>query len=562
MTAQAWAEPFVGQAQIPNTLDGERYRRLLRSDYSAYVQHVNPGYYMSHFHKFLCDTIQEFIEAPCERDMDILLLSVPPQHGKSHTVTATLPSWFLGNHPTDDVIIAGYETTFSEGFNRSNRDKYNEYAASIWPDAGPNRTVQGVSLWQTALGGECYAAGLKAGITGHGAELFIIDDPIKNKEQADSETILCKIHDEMGPSVQSRIHPGGKLIVIQTRWVESDVIGWIEENWGEWIWRKINLPCEYDEEAVKAGPCPLGRKIGDSLIGEHMGDNPRTIPAKVRTDNKWLRSKKLMVIRSDGQRTWDALYQGRPSSAQGTLYQVSSWRYFERTPTLRKSMEYMQLSLDATFKSTETSDFVALGVWGLKGRDAYLWKLVNKRMTFTETLALLKSVALEFTEIDEFVIEEAANGAAIIDTLRYVDGIPPIVAIAPKGGKLARAQATAPFVEAGNVLLPSDLLSAEKEQIEWSGSTKVVGIDCFVEQHKSFPFGKNDDMVDMQSQALTRILKLVTGEVKLPERKHVRYSHWYPDMWEDYYALDDDGRLAFIAYHGAPEEWQDYEEAS
>ena len=551
-------QEFVGQ--IPYTLEGELYRRKLRSDYSAYVQHVNPGYFMSHFHKFLCDTIQEFLEAPCERDMDILLLSVPPQHGKSHTITATLPSWFLGNHPTDSVIIAGYETSFSEGFNRSNRDKFREYAPFIWKDARPNESVQGVSLWKTTKDGECYAAGLKAGITGHGAELFIIDDPIKNKEQADSETVLAKIHDEMGPSVQSRIHPGGKLIVIQTRWVEGDVIGWIEANWSEWIWRKINLPCEYDEEAAQAGPCPLGRKIGDALIGAHLGDDESKVPAKIRVNNQWLKSKKLMVIRSDGERTWNALYQGRPSNAQGNLFKPTSWKYFSRTKQLRESMEYMQLSIDATFKNTEVSDYVAMELWGLKGRGVYLWKLINKRMGFVDTVGKIKSIAVDFPDIDELVIEDKANGSAIIDTLNYTEGLPPVVAVNPKGGKYSRGQATAPFVESGAVHLPDDLDSEEEDEIEWDGPD-MDGITKFVSQHKSFPFGKHDDMVDSQTQGLSRILKLITGEIPMPKRKHVRYTKWHPDMWEDYEALDDDGKLAFIAYHGAPEEWQDYEEA-
>lgn len=553
-------ESFVGQANIPYTLEGEQYRRLLRKSYAAYVQHVVPNYFMSHFHKFLCDTVQEFLEAPCERDMDILLLDVPPQHGKSETITATLPSWFLGNHPTDDVIIAGYETSFSEGFNRSNRDRFNEYAPGIWKDAAPNDSVQGVSLWQTKQGGECYAAGLKAGITGHGAELFIIDDPIKNKEQADSETVLGKIHDEMGPSVQSRIHPGGKLIVIQTRWVEGDVIGWIESNWSEWIWRKVSLPCEYDEDAAKLGPCPLGRKIGDALIGAHLGDDESKIPAKIRVNNKWLKSKKLMVIRSDGERTWNALYQGRPSNAQGNLFKASYWKKYDRTRELRNSMEYMQLSIDATFKDTEISDYVAIELWGLKGRNVYLWKLINKRMGFVETVSTIKQLSLDYPDIDEMVIEDKANGSAIIDTLQYTDGLPPTLGVTPKGGKVARAQATSPFVAGGNVHLPEDLTPDENELIEWDGKETVVGIDRFIEQHRSFPFGKKDDMVDAQTQGLTRIIKLITGEVPMPKRRHLRYTKWHADMYEDYEQLDDDGKLAFIAYHGAPEEWQDYEE--
>lgn len=550
-------ESFVGQAQIPYTLEGELYRRRLRSDYSAYVQHVVPGYFMSKFHKYLCDTIQEFLEAPCERDMDILLIDVPPQHGKSETITATLPSWFLGNHPTDDVIIAGYETSFSEGFNRSNRDRYNEYAPSIWKDAAPNTSVQGVSLWQTAKGGECYAAGLKAGITGHGAELFIIDDPIKNKEQADSETVLAKIHDEMGPSVQSRIHPGGKLIVIQTRWVEGDVIGWIEANWSEWIWKKISLPCEYDEEAAAIAPCPLGRKVGDALIGAHLGDDESKMPAKIRVNNKWLKSKKLMVIRSDGERTWNALYQGRPSAAKGNLYKPQWWKYYSRDKSLLNKMEYLQLSIDATFKDTEVSDYVAMELWGLYGRNAYLWKIVNKRMGFIETVNKIKAITAEYPEIDELVIEDKANGPAIIETLQYSDGVPPIVAVNPKGGKYSRGQATSAYVESGACYLPDDLSSLEENDVEWGGKDDVRGIDKFIEQHRSFPFGKNDDMVDAQTQSLTRIIKLITGEVPIPRRRHVRYTHWHKDMWEDYEQLDEKGQAEFVSLYGAPEEWED-----
>lgn len=550
---------FVGKAQIPYTLEGEQYRRKLRRDYSAYVQHVVPGYFMSRFHKFLCDTIQEFLEAPCKRDMDILLIDVPPQHGKSETITATLPSWFLGNHPTDDVIIAGYETSFSEGFNRSNRDKYNEYAQYIWPDAKPNPSVQGVSLWQTEQHGECYAAGLKAGITGHGAELFIIDDPIKNKEQADSETVLSKIHDEMGPSVQSRIHPGGKLIVIQTRWVEGDVIGWIEANWSEWIWRKVSLPCEYDEEAAKLGPCPLGRKIGDSLIGAHMGDDETKIPAKIRTNNLWLQSKKLMVIRSDGERTWNALYQGRPSAAKGNLYRPEWWKSFTRTKSLLTSMEYMQLSIDATFKESEVSDYVAMTLWGLKGRDIYLWKLVNKRMGFLATVEKIKSIVKQY-DIDELVIEEKANGSAIIETLQYTESMPPVVAITPKGGKYSRAQATSPTVRAGNVWLFDDASEDDKNEFEWYGKQDMTPVEGFIEQHRSFPFGSHDDMVDSQDQGIARILKLIVGEIPMPRRRHKRYTKWHEDMYEDYEQLDDKGKEAYIAQFGAPEEWEELEE--
>lgn len=542
---------------IPNTLEGELLRRKCRNDYSQFVQYANPRFYMTKFHKYLCDQVQEFLDKPCTQALDILLLSVPPRHGKSFTVTETLPAWFLGREPHNHVIIASYESSFAEAFSRRNRDKFNSFVQDIWPKSKPNSKVQGVALWETEEGGVCRAGGLRAGITGHGAELFIIDDPIKNKEMADSESIIAKLHDEMGPSVQSRIHPGGKLIVIQTRWVEGDVIGWVQDHWQDYIWKTINLPYEYDEDAAKLAPCPLGRKIGDSLMGAHLGDDEAALPQVIRNTNSMLKSKKVLVIRSDGERTWNSLYQGRPSIASGTLYKEEWWGEFTRTGALYKSLDYLQLSLDATFKSTELSDFVAIELWGLKGNKVYLWRLINKRMGFVATVAKIKELYKQHPEIDEFVIEDKANGSAILDVFRNEEAAPPLVAVNPLGGKLARGQATTNFVSTGSVNIPNDFTEAEEVDIEWDGQDKITGRDKFIKQHSQFPFGKKDDMVDAQTQALSRIIKLIVGELPMPKKKHQVYRKWYKDMWEDYYSLNEKDQETFVALYGAPLEWQE-----
>lgn len=554
---------------LGNTLEDELLRRKARKDYGTFVQLANPGFYMTRFHRYLTSEVQSFLEHPCTNGfMDILLLSVPPQHGKSYTVTETLPAWFLGKHPEDSVIIAGYESTFAEAFSRRNRDKFNTVTQDVFLQRDkqgnlvhnclPNQNIQTVALWETELGGRCRAAGLKAGITGHGAELFIIDDPIKNKEQADSETVLAKIHDEMGPSVQSRIHPGGKLIVIQTRWVEGDVIGWIQDNWSEWIWKTINLPAEYDEEAAAIGPDPLGRKIGDSLMGAHLGDDETKLPQRIANTNRWLKSKKELTIRADGARTWNALYQGRPAAATGSLYNRAWWQSYRRSKQLYQQAEYVQMSVDASFKDTETADFVAIEVWVLVKGAVYLWKLVNMRMGFRDTVATIKEMCEEIGDIDELVIEDKANGSAIIDTLAIEKGVPPIVAVNPKGGKLSRAQATSNFVSTLKVHIPVDFTEQEESMVEWSGRADgMKARDLFVKQHSTFPFGKNDDMVDAQTQGIGRIIKLITGEVPMPQRRHTRYTKWHPDMWEDYEQLDEQHQAEYIALYGAPEEWED-----
>lgn len=536
---------------LTNSLESELIRRRCRKDYGEYVKFVNPDFFMTKFHKYLTNEIQTFLETPTDKAMDILLLSVPPRHGKTFTVTETLPSWYLGKNPNAAVIIAGYESSFAEMFSRRNRDKFNEFATEIFVDAQPNDKVQGVAHWETSAGGVCRAAGLKAGITGYGADLFIIDDPIKNQESAESETILAKIHNEMGPSVQSRIHPHGKLIVIQTRWVENDVIGYIEKNWSEYVWKSINLPCECED----AENDPLGREVGDSLMGPHLGDID--IPDRIRNDNEWLKSKKRLVLAGDGEHVWNALYQGHPSAQNGNLFKSDWWQYYRRSDIPFESFEYACLSVDATFKKTETSDMVAIELWCIKHGGAYLYKLVNKRMGFVETLDYLRRLCKEYPTIDELIVEDKANGSAIIDSLRYSEGIPPIVAVNPLGGKYSRAQAVSPFVSTRMAYLPTDITPAEEADIEWDGKETLRGCDKFVLQHSRFPFAKHDDMVDSASQALARIIKLITGEEPKPERRFVRFSKWYPDMWEDYDRLNSYEQEQFIAMYGAPLEWKE-----
>ena len=538
---------------IPNTLEGELLRRRCKKDYGAYVEYSNSdnGFYMTKFHRYLCDEIQEFLETPTDKAMDILLLSVPPRHGKSYTVTETLPSWYLGKYPDSEVIICSYEGTFAESFSRRNRDKFNTYATDIF-NVLPNDKIQGVALWETEKGGRCRAAGLKGGITGFGADLFIIDDPIKNREQAMSETIIAKIHDEMQPSVQSRIYPGGKLIVIQTRWVENDVIGYIEKNWEEYIYKTINLPCECEDPEND----PLGRALGDSLIGEHLGDI--NVPRKILNDNKWLKSKKLLVCAGDGLSVWNALYQGHPSAQDGNLFKNDWWQLYSRSEFEYKEFEFTIMSVDATFKQTETSDMVAITVWGLRRNHIYLWKLVNKRMGFVDTCNKIKQLLAD-CNIDELLIEDKANGSAIIDTFRYMDNMPPIIPVNPVGGKYSRAQAVSPHIATGIVHLATDWSSEECVDVEWDGSEKnLLPHQMFIAQHNRFPFMKHDDMVDSQTQAIVRLIKLITGEEPIPKRKPMKFVKWYPDMWEDFENMNALEQEKFIATYGAPLEWADY----
>lgn len=534
---------------LSSSLEDEALRRRCRRTYSEYVQLANKpyGYVLTTFHKFLCDQIQEFLSVRTGKAMDILLLSVPPQHGKSFTVTETLPSWVLGKDPQTQVIICSYDSEFAERFSRRNREKFNAVASDVFR-IKPG-TEQGVSLWNTEQGGYCRAAGFKAGITGFGADLFIIDDPIKNAEQAQSEVVVAKIHEEMNASVQSRIHPGGKLIVIQTRWVENDVVGFIEENWSEYIWKNINLPAECEDPDND----PLGRKLGESLMGPHLGDID--LPVRIRNDNIWLKSKKALVCAGEGEYTWNALYQGHPSAKDGNLFKSTWWQLYDRRDIDIKKFDYLHLSVDASFKQTETSDRVGMLVNGIYRGEVYIWKIVNKRMGFLDTKAKVKSILSELPDTDELVIEDKANGSAIIDVFRHDETAPPIVAVNPQGGKYSRAQAVSPFVAQGKVHLPTDWTSEEIADCESDTKSKRLPHEVLIEQCEHFPFAKHDDLVDSLSQSLTRLIKLITGEEPKPDRKIRRFVRWYPDMWEDYEQMSPEEQEKFIQTYGAPLEW-------
>lgn len=533
----------------------ELRRKRLRRIYSEYVQEAVPGYYLTNFHKFLCDEIQEFENAECPDDISfqVFLLSVPPQHGKSTTLTETLPSWLLMRDPTMKIIIAGYETTFAESFNRKNRDKFNTLASWINPDAKPNDNIQSVSLWQTSKGGQSRAAGLKAGITGYPAHRVIIDDPIKDQESATSETVISRIHEQMITGVTTRIAPGGKLYVIQTRWVENDVIGWIRQNWPERIYKDINIPCECMDEATD----PLHRKLGESLIGAHMGDDESKVPRDMRRNNAWKESQKKAICAAKGEVYWNSLYQGCPTAGQGSLFLPENMLTYNHQELMLQNpqFEYICLSIDATFKEGTKNDFVAMTLWGLWRGTIYMMALVHKRMGFVDTLNKIREIVKVFPDIDQLIIEDKANGSAIIDSLKYEENVPSVVGINPEGGKYARAQAISGLFVAHRVMFNDNL---DPKDFDWylrdDGSVIVAKV---ISQFTTFPFGQHDDIVDSTTQALARLKKILTGEEIVPmKQKYTRYVEWSPDLWEDYLRLTPIEKKRFVDQYGAPVEWK------
>lgn len=508
--------PFLEGIDVSD-IDNEIKKRFARTSYLEYVKYTNQGYKESKFHNYLCFEIQKFIEKVDSKAFDILLLSVPPQFGKSTTVTETLPAYYLGKNPDKKVIICGYNEDFAIRFGRRNKEKIEEFNSVLFPECKLAEAPRSNVEFETTKKGRCISRGILSGLTGNTADLFIIDDPIKNRQEADSETTRNTIWNEYLNSVRTRIKPGGKLIVIQTRWHEDDLYGLIAKN--EKNVTIINIPCECD-----SNDDPLGRKIGDSLCPE------------IGRGNAWLQEFKQAYVGKEGSRAWTALYQGKPVAMEGNLIKREWWKYYNETYQ-ELDLPYVIISVDAAFKDGDDNDFVAIEVWGKKNKDMFLIDSLKKHLNFVDTLAAIRNFKSQYPETLFVLIEDKANGSAIINVLSAeMDGIIPVK---PEGGKLTRANAVSPAIESGRVHLPRFASFTEE----------------FVSECSAFPNGAHDDCVDAMSQALNRML-FVDADVIAPNK--VKYSKWLPDMYEDFENASDDLKEELLRLWGFPLEEDDY----
>lgn len=182
------------------------------------------GWKATPFHTYLCDEVQRFVERPSNKPYEILIVSTPPQHGKSVSITETLPSWYLGHHPENQVIAVSYNTDFAQRFGKRNKEKITEFGDKVF-GVSLDPSSKASHEWELTTGGGMKSVGFGGSITGRKGNLIIIDDPIKSAAEAKSETYRNKIWDEWTSSVKTRTHPGSKIIVIMTRWHDDDLAG-------------------------------------------------------------------------------------------------------------------------------------------------------------------------------------------------------------------------------------------------------------------------------------------------------------------------------------------------
>lgn len=398
-----------------------------------------------------------------------LIISMPPQEGKSTRVGRDLPVWLLQRSPDTRIIMGSYGQSLAMRNGRAIRNAiatHPELGVSIADDHGS------ASEWSIAgHRGGVYSIGRGGGVTGRPADLLIIDDPIKDRAEAESTTIRDTCWDWWTDALAARLAPGAQVVLIMTRWHQDDLAGRLMERDAAAGWRLLNIPaqCDTDDD-------PLGRQPGEYLVS-----------ARGRTRAQW-ESRKATA----GARTWSALYQGRPAPAQGGILLRHWWKRWTVLPRMDRIFQ----SWDLTFTGAKGSDYVVGQVWGQHGHHLYLLHQTRGRWGFSEQLAEIRRTREAWPQTVAILIEAAANGHAAIDTLRA--GVPGIIGVTPRGGKTVRAEAVAPLIEAGNVHVP----------------TLGPWADSLIEECAAFPHDTHDDQVDAMTQAVSWALLPNLGERK------------------------------------------------
>lgn len=431
----------------------------LRRDYIQYCRTVHHGAWEpGRHHVLIANKLMGVINGSIKR----LMFWLPPRHGKSMEVTETFPSFYLGHFPDNRVIEVSYGDELARRFGETNRSKIIEFGD--WIFGVRISSTQGAKTNWNIAGheGGMISVGVGGAITGKGADLLILDDPIKNREEAESVTYRNKLLNEWRSTIYTRLHAGGAVIVILTRWHEADLAAsLLNPDSGEpEDWDVVCLPCICDDPNDL-----LGRKIGEPLWPERG------------YDAEWARRTRMSV----GEYTWFSLYQQKPRPDSGAIFK-REWltQRYSRMPAGATVIQSWDLPFTKNAETAKCAGFVV----GRYGANIYVEYCVNDKMEFTETVAAIRDMSAKHPEALGKVVEKAANGFAVID---YLKGeLPGLIPFVPHVGKEERARATTPYYEAGNVFF--------KEGEPW-----VAGV---VEDLISFPNGKYKDTVDALTQAI------------------------------------------------------------
>jgi len=429
-----------------------------------------------------------------------ILVTMPPRHAKSTFSTVLFPAYYMARNPSRYILSCSYNAMLASDFGRQVRDRASGVEVQqAFPDFRMSSDSRAADVWRTEMGGAYFGVGIGGTTTGRPANLLIVDDPTKSREDAESATQRNKIWDFYTAALSTRLQPDAKgqlpsQIVILTRWHPDDLAGRLmrTEDWKEGMWMHLDYPA-----IRKVGGKKISRRSLPPSHPMYVEANELSNLAKTK---RYIQEEEDVALWPErfpveelrrrerlNPRDFASLYQQRPYIEGGNILKSEWWSYYPED-LHPNNFQTIIIAADTAFKKTETSDYSVAIVAGLtQDGDIYIVEVHRGRWEYPDLRQKLININASWRGkgLRALYVEDKASGQSIIQDLRRESGMA-VVPYKVVNDKVSRVNGITPLIQGGRVHLP--------EKAKW--------LDDFVEECTAFPAGRHDDQVDALSMAV------------------------------------------------------------
>ena len=451
--------PYARQmAVLGDETDWELRELQARASLEAFVHITKPDYEGTLHQQLICRRVQ----AAHEQDGGRLYIGMPPRHGKSEIASVRTPAWQLGRDPSTKILLIANTQQLADTFSRQCRDLvfgdpvYRKLFANVQPD--PAKQAQ--SEWRTSEGGGVKAVGAGVSISGHGADLIIIDDP-HGDDDWQNPAVLQRVYDWYTSAVRTRLLPGGSIVLLMTRWHVNDIVG------------RLLALAETESEADKFDALVLpGIAQADDALGRAEGQ--ALWPE--RFDLDWLASQRAL-----SEEWFEAQYQQNPVAFSDYVFRAD---WIKRGGRPAKADAKVFWTADFAISMTERSDYNVLARWWQKGKRLYMLDHRRYRGDIVGTLEVMRDLTRRYGGETLYLPDDSVE-----QTMK------PIIKRDFPSWRI-RTEALA-----GDKRMKSQLAAAAMSKGMVCFCNGQAGLDAFIEELLAFPNGVHDDCVDALSLA-------------------------------------------------------------
>ena len=365
---------------LEKSVELDKAKPIIKKDFLSFVKYVWPEFIEGSHHKKINKKFNDLSQGKIKR----LIINMPPRHTKSEFASYLLPAWMVGLAPRLKIIQATHTADLAVDFGRKTKNLIDQPNYKQLFDTRLMEDSQAAGKWKTEQGGEYFAAGVGGAITGRGADLLIIDDPHKEQDIKKDSKSFEKAWNWYTSGPRQRLQPGGRIVVVMTRWSTKDLTGQLikaqgEENSDEW--EVVELPALL----------PDGKPVWPEY---------------------WTKDELEKTKASIPVNNWNAQYMQQPTAEEGAIIKRDWWRDWEEQEPPK--CEFIIQSYDTAFLKKESADFSAITTWGVfktedEGHHIILLNAFKDRYEFPE----LKKVAHEeylYWRPDMVIVEAKASG--------------------------------------------------------------------------------------------------------------------------------------------------------